>query len=372
MAFNPGEYQWRTVTEFETPPGADYYLKHGLSPTAYESWQTRSASSTAWGPGTIKYWYQDSNRYWNSSSCVEHGPGWVPELSSTANYDVAQTWTAAFDSNNNLTITVYTDLNLIYRDNVNNPLVCGQAYYMPDTPERFIKIYDKKDPQTRTTLYSTTDSQIATAHTISGSVVHLPTVTITLAPGQATTTHSLLVHNKSNTQEGSEDWIWIGVEFYNPQPASWTATLNYNANGGSGAPSTQTASVSPSLSSHAFSVSVTVPTWGNYIFLGWSDSPVSGSGTMADVDYIGGDTVTVTQSSPSKTIYAVWEKDYRPGERKISGTWRSHNRSAGKCERKVSGTWTEMRTIDGGVGTGNEPTRKSSGTWYNQRKVGLE
>lgn len=65
-------------------------------------------------------------------------------------------------------------------------------------------------------------------------------------------------------------------------------------------------------------------------------------------------------------------RDYRPGQRKINGTWYSHNRPAGTCNRKVSGTWTEMRTLDGGTGTGNPPSRKTSGTWYNQRKIGQE
>lgn len=64
--------------------------------------------------------------------------------------------------------------------------------------------------------------------------------------------------------------------------------------------------------------------------------------------------------------------DYRPGQRKISGTWMSHNRNAGNCQRKVNGTWVEMRTNQGGVGTDNPPSRKQSGTWYNQKKLGQE
>ena len=63
--------------------------------------------------------------------------------------------------------------------------------------------------------------------------------------------------------------------------------------------------------------------------------------------------------------------EYRPGSRKISGVWHSHNRNGGKCERKV-GSWVEMKTQDGGTGTGNPPSRKAGGIWYNQRKVGQE
>ena len=140
---------------------------------------------------------------------------------------------------------------------------------------------------------------------------------------------------------------------------SWTATLNYDANGGSGAPAAQTASESGTA--HSFTVSSTIPTRSNYRFEGWSH----GGNT-----YHAGDTFTIQKSAPTQTLTAIWTEFYRPGERKVSGTWMSHNRSGGACERKVSGSWTEMRTIDGGVGTNDPPSRKQSGTWYNMRKVG--
>ena len=143
----------------------------------------------------------------------------------------------------------------------------------------------------------------------------------------------------------------------------WTATVHYDANGGTGAPADQTASVNPDYNTKTFTVSNTVPTRTNYRFEGWS----YGGNT-----YHGGDTVTVPANAPTANLVAIWTEFYRPGERRVSGTWSSHNRSGGGCERKVSGTWTEMRTIDGGTGTGDEPTRKSSGTWYNQRKLGAE
>lgn len=62
--------------------------------------------------------------------------------------------------------------------------------------------------------------------------------------------------------------------------------------------------------------------------------------------------------------------DYRPGQRKVSGTWSSHDRSSGAANRKVSGTATTMRTWSGGVGTDDPPKKKKSGTWYNQNRVG--
>lgn len=64
--------------------------------------------------------------------------------------------------------------------------------------------------------------------------------------------------------------------------------------------------------------------------------------------------------------------DYRPGERKVGGIWRSHNRLDGTAERKV-GAWEQMRTIGGDTGaTGDTPERKINGIWRNQSKLGEE
>lgn len=142
---------------------------------------------------------------------------------------------------------------------------------------------------------------------------------------------------------------------------SWTATIKYNANGGTGAPADTT--LNDSNDPKTLTVSSTVPTYTNHRFEGWK---------LGSTTYHGGDTISISKSDPTKTLVAQWTEFYRPGERRVSGAWSSHNRSGGACERKVSGTWTEMRTIDGGTGTGDEPTRKQSGTWYNQRKLGAE
>ena len=63
--------------------------------------------------------------------------------------------------------------------------------------------------------------------------------------------------------------------------------------------------------------------------------------------------------------------DYRPGERKVNGTWSSHNRGSGWAERK-NGSWYELRTKEGGTGSGDPPERKISGSWKNQSKLGAE
>lgn len=64
--------------------------------------------------------------------------------------------------------------------------------------------------------------------------------------------------------------------------------------------------------------------------------------------------------------------DYRPGKIWNGSAWESHNRSAGFEKINTSSANTrEMRTQDGGVGTGNPPTIYNS-NWKNQRKIGNE
>lgn len=64
--------------------------------------------------------------------------------------------------------------------------------------------------------------------------------------------------------------------------------------------------------------------------------------------------------------------DYRPGKIWNGSAWVSHNRSAGFEKINTSPSTTrEMRTQDGGEGTGNPPTIYNS-AWKNQRKIGNE
>ena len=161
----------------------------------------------------------------------------------------------------------------------------------------------------------------------------------------------------------------------------WTATVTYNANGGTGAPAAQTASVSPDYNSKSFTVPSGTPTWGHYKFLGWSHIQYVDSRTDADVEYRAGDTVTVTKTSPSLTLYAVWMMDYRPGATLDTNTsvWKSHNRTNGACHvlsNTGNMTWQECRTIGGAEGDkGNPPlilTAANANSWRNQKLLGKE
>lgn len=161
----------------------------------------------------------------------------------------------------------------------------------------------------------------------------------------------------------------------------WNATVTYNANGGTGAPAAQTASVNPDYNSKSFTVPSGTPTWGHYKFLGWSHIQYVDSRTDADVEYVAGDTVTVTKTSPSLTLYAVWMMDYRPGATLDTNTsvWKSHNRTNGACHvlsNTGNMTWQECRTIGGAEGDkGNPPlilTAPNANSWRNQKLLGKE
>ena len=65
--------------------------------------------------------------------------------------------------------------------------------------------------------------------------------------------------------------------------------------------------------------------------------------------------------------------DYRPGKIWNGSAWMSHNRSSGFEKIYTSSTDTrEMRTMDGGVGTGNPPLIMHQSEFKNSRKIGNE
>ena len=81
----------------------------------------------------------------------------------------------------------------------------------------------------------------------------------------------------------------------------YTYTLSYNANGGTGAPANQTGSNTAVSPSYTFTITKSKPTRTGYTFAGWADS-ASGS-----VTHTSGSSITLT--STSKTLYAVWTKN---------------------------------------------------------------
>lgn len=66
--------------------------------------------------------------------------------------------------------------------------------------------------------------------------------------------------------------------------------------------------------------------------------------------------------------------DYRPMKiRNSNNVWLSCNRTGGKLNIRTStGSMKELRTVDGGTGTGNPPSIRHSDGWKNQRLIGQQ
>lgn len=62
--------------------------------------------------------------------------------------------------------------------------------------------------------------------------------------------------------------------------------------------------------------------------------------------------------------------DYRPGAIYNGSDWMSHNRSGGARDIYNGSSWQTLRTIDGGVGTGNPPSIYNGSSWVNQKRIG--
>lgn len=61
------------------------------------------------------------------------------------------------------------------------------------------------------------------------------------------------------------------------------------------------------------------------------------------------------------------EVDYRPGQDRVDGVWKSHDRTGGHADIRVNNAWVEMKTQEG---TGNPPLIYRNGSWVNQAKIG--
>lgn len=201
------QYKWRTTFNYQNEIDPVNQLSYGVSPATQDIWQYVNVGTG--GTGTWTYWYRDSN--------TMYGGHFVDAISSRVAFNVTQTWTATADSRNNLTISVTTVVNSIVRDDIRGS--------DQNTPGRNINVY--KEPN-GTALITITDNQVATAHTLSGSV-NLGTYTFTLAPGQDLTRNTLFIHNQT-VGGSSYDDIWAGIQFQNPLPKDYRpgATLNTN------------------------------------------------------------------------------------------------------------------------------------------------
>ena len=199
------QYKWKTSFAYQNELSPSNHLSYGATPNTYDSWQTATAGEA--GSNTTTYYYRDSNTTYLGE--------FVDSISSRVAFNVTQTWTTSVDATNNLTVSVHTVINSVVRDDIRGT--------DQNTPGRNINVYKQEGG---TAYISVTDTQIATAHTISGSV-DLGNYTFTLAPGQNLTRNTLYIHNQV-VGGGSYDDIWAGVQFMNPLPKDYRpgATLD--------------------------------------------------------------------------------------------------------------------------------------------------
>ena len=201
------QYKWKTSFAYQNTLDPNNHLSYGAIPNTYDSWQTATTGEA--GSNTTTYFYRDSNTTYLGE--------WVDSISSRVAFNVTQTWTTSVDSHNNLTVSVSTVINSVVRDDIRGT--------DQNTPGRNINVYKQEGG---TAYISVTDNQVATAHSISGSV-DLGTYTFTLAPGQNLTRNTLYIHNQT-VGSGSYDDIWAGVQFMNPLPKE---TIPHAVRGGS-------------------------------------------------------------------------------------------------------------------------------------------
>lgn len=135
-----------------------------------------------------------------------------------------------------------------------------------------------------------------------------------------------------------------------------TATVTASIDGQQFWNFTESIIVNSSHAGYTRSFSVTVPP------LGTSDT--------AMVHFYNDMSVGDDEFKVGMRIYNPNPPDYRPGQQRLSGSWQSHNRGAGKADKRQSGSWQTMRTQDGPNGTGNPPLIRRGGVWRNQSKIG--
>ena len=99
--------------------------------------------------------------------------------------------------------------------------------------------------------------------------------------------------------------IYLVAKNPNPTPTKYTYHLihEFNYVGGTRWDITATTAAE----SYQLDVNKGKPTRNGYSFVGWADKE-----NAAAAEHFGGEQITLTKDSPSKTIYAVWEKDDSP------------------------------------------------------------
>ena len=144
------------------------------------------------------------------------------------------------------------------------------------------------------------------ANGVGSNVTDTKTYNVTLTLRDAIFTRSGYVQKGWATSDGGSKAYNLGgsyttnaaITLYPYWEQNASVTLIYSANGGVGGPGVVTATTPDS--SYTFNISYSVPTKAGFECLGWATTANSST-----VSYTGGDTITVSVSTPI-ILYAVW------------------------------------------------------------------
>ena len=192
----PKNYQWKTDASILSGgyPGETTGIINGST-----DWNTTSALS---GSSSAEYFYRDSDYSSNANS-------------SRVVVQIQESWTAAINAKNYLTITLSTVISEIRRDDIVGSPGVG-------TRNIFIRREDGGP-----VLWTISNDPIATAHTILSTPITLDSYTFTLAPGENLYRGSVYFRNNVTGYDPTPapspyvDLMWLGTHFRNILPKDY-------------------------------------------------------------------------------------------------------------------------------------------------------
>lgn len=189
------KYQWRATTVIDSTSS----LSTGVIPSDKSSWQDETSES---GSQTFRYYYRDAN--------VKTGSGYADANSSRVVVSVTDSWTAEYDTQNNLKIKIRTTINSIVRDDLRGT--------NKDSPGRNINIRRYKGGPV---VWSATDNNLDSPHSILSTPITLAEYTITIEPGDASVFRSSIYYYNKTVGYDSWDELSMGIQFRNPMPPDY-------------------------------------------------------------------------------------------------------------------------------------------------------
>lgn len=200
------QYQWKTDASIISGgyPGEETGIINGTT-----SWITTDVTS---GSTSEQYFFRDSDYMDNARS-------------SRVVVSITESWTASINNRNYLTVTLYTTINSIVRDDVRGtPGTAGRSMFA-------------RREDGGALIWSVYNDPITTAHTILGTPISLDSYTFTLAPGEELSRGSVFFRSNVTGHDGDGvpsayvDLMWLGTHFKNILPKE---TIPHAVLGGSG------------------------------------------------------------------------------------------------------------------------------------------